>query len=285
MVQQFSTLASLRAEIAARKAAGQRIGFVPTMGALHEGHLSLVKLAQQQADAVVVSIFVNPTQFGPNEDFDRYPRTVDADMALLETVGVDVVYLPEAKEMYPKGFATTVSVDVSLTGHLCGASRPGHFDGVATVVAKLLNQVAPHLAVFGEKDYQQLAVIRRMVADLNLPVEIIGAPIAREADGLAMSSRNRYLSEQEREEAANLYHLLQAGAIALRKQPNQVNTQCALIRQSLLAVGFSEVDYVAAVDAESLQPVTQFMRNGRLMAAAKMGNTRLIDNVAVELMV
>jgi pantoate--beta-alanine ligase len=272
-------VAELRAIIAEWRRSGERVGLVPTMGALHEGHLSLVKRAKEEADRVVVSIFVNPTQFGPNEDFARYPRQEAADRDLLAGVGCDLVYLPGAAEMYPEGFSTTVTV-AGVSEGLCGAFRPVHFQGVATVVAKLLLQALPDIAVFGEKDYQQLQVIKRLTRDLDIPVRIIGAPTLREDDGLAKSSRNAYLTEDERKIAPTLYRLM--GEAAQKVQDGGLASEVsAWVVRQLLAAGFSKVDYVEVRDAGNLQPVERPTAKARLLAAAWLGRTRLIDNIAI----
>jgi pantoate--beta-alanine ligase len=280
MTETCSTVAALRAQISLWRQAGETIALVPTMGALHEGHLALVKLARQHSQRVVVSIFVNPTQFGPHEDFNKYPRQLEQDIALLKQAGADAAYTPTPQEMYPDGFATTVSVK-GLSEGLCGAFRPGHFDGVATVVSKLLLQVLPDVAIFGEKDYQQLAVIRRMVTDLEIPVQITGAPVVRAEDGLALSSRNAYLSPQERQQAPFLHQELQAMALEI-KQGKPIRATLLQAEQRILSSGFRKIDYLQLVDATSLQSLDKFNRPARLLVAAYLGKTRLIDNIAVE---
>ena len=282
-MQTVKRLPDLRAAVDSLRARGH-LALVPTMGALHEGHLTLVREARKRAPAIVVSIFVNPTQFGPNEDLAAYPRQLAQDSALLEAEGVDVLWTPPVEEVYPAGFATTVSV-AGLSETLCGASRPGHFDGVATVVAKLFGQVRPDLALFGEKDWQQLAVIRRMARDLDLsqPMadRILGVPTVREADGLAMSSRNRYLGPDDRAKAAALPRLMGA-AIARIAEGSAVADALELLEAGLVEAGFSSVDYAQLADAESLQPLTAL--NGvpaRLFVAARLAGTRLIDNMPV----
>ncbi len=272
------TPSELHAQVTAWRSAGLRVGFVPTMGALHAGHCSLVALAKQRADKVVASIFVNPTQFGVNEDFSRYPRTETADITALEAAGIDGVYLPSVAAMYPQGFATNITVK-GITEILCGAVRVGHFDGVATVVTKLLIQANPHVAVFGEKDYQQLQVIKQVVADLNLPVEIIGAPILREADGLAMSSRNQYLSTQEREIAVVLHQTLHSVAEKLKTQAASALLPDAI--KAVIAAGFESVDYLELRSHEDLALMETLDRPARLLIAARLGKTRLIDNIAL----
>ena len=282
-MQTVNRLAELRAAVDILRPRGE-VALVPTMGALHEGHLTLVREAKAKAASVVVSIFVNPTQFGPNEDLAAYPRQLTEDSLLLVAEGVDLLWAPPVAEVYPEGFATTVSVS-GLGEGLCGASRPGHFDGVATVVAKLFAQVRPDLALFGEKDWQQLAVIRRMARDLDLaqpaPERILGVATVRESDGLAMSSRNRYLSPDDRARAAVL-------PIAMRKAGAAIEAGASVplvlekTTAALLAGGFTSVDYVELADAGSLEPLGELgERPARLFVAARIGGTRLIDNIAV----
>lgn len=271
------TTKDLRAEIAKWRQAGEKIALVPTMGALHAGHLSLIDIAKQHAKRIVVSIFVNPTQFGPKEDFGRYPRDEAGDMAKLKEAGADLVYIPGTEEMYPQGFATRVSLP-SLTEDLCGAARPNHFEGVATVVTKLLLQCAPDVAVFGEKDFQQLLVIRRLVTDLNIPVEIVAAPIVREKDGLALSSRNAYLSAVERKRAPVLHQVLEETAASLADGEG-CDAATSAGRFKLEANGF-RVDYVAVRDPETLAALFGPIKGpARVMGAVFLGTTRLIDNV------
>lgn len=275
-MQIIRQLSALRERTKLIRAGGESIALVPTMGALHAGHMSLVELAKRQADKVVVSIFVNPKQFGPNEDLARYPRPEEEDARMLAEAGVALLWMPPVAEVYPQGFATNVSVS-RLGDGLCGASRPGHFDGVATVVAKLFNQVRPDIAVFGEKDWQQLAIIRRMALDLDMDLEIVGAPTERDADGLALSSRNAYLSAEQRVQAVALPRALQAAVAAIHDGAS-VADALADARAQILAAGFDSVDYVSLVDAASLEPLSELDREGRILAAARMGTTRLIDN-------
>lgn len=283
-MQTITRLELLRKSVADLRRSGP-VALVPTMGALHEGHLTLVREARNHARHVAVSIFVNPAQFGPNEDLDAYPRQMEQDSALLKAEGVEILWAPDASEVYPEGFATNISVS-GVSDNFCGAARPGHFDGVATVVCKLFHHVLPDVALFGEKDWQQLAVIRRMARDLNLTQpfveKIIGVPTVREADGLAMSSRNAYLSAEERAAAASL-PLAMREAIAAIESGADVAVALAELEKSLLGAGFHAIDYAALADAASLAPLT---RRGtapaRLLVAARIGSTRLIDNMAVE---
>jgi pantoate--beta-alanine ligase len=274
-LQVVSTIAELRAALAPKRAGG--IAMVPTMGALHDGHLSLVR--QAGAPTVVVSIFVNPTQFAPHEDFDAYPRDLSGDIAKLETAGSPIIFAPGAREMYPDGFATTVTVGGPSMG-LETDFRPHFFAGIATVVAKLLLAALPDAAVFGEKDYQQLLVVKRLARDLGLPTEIIGAPILREADGLAMSSRNAYLSPTERAIAGNLNKVLLFAVSRARKGGGLRDAE-AMAAAEIKALGFDSVDYVAIRDAETLAVAESLRRPARLLVAAKIGKTRLIDNMAI----
>jgi pantoate--beta-alanine ligase len=272
------TVHDLRTRVAAWREAGETVALVPTMGAIHAGHLSLVTLANSLADRVVTSLFVNPLQFGPREDFHAYPRDEARDAAALSDAGSDLLYAPDAGEMYPPGFSTKVSVS-DLTEDLCGASRPNHFDGVATVVTKLLLQCGPDKAIFGEKDYQQLLVIKRFVRDLNIPVEIVGGAIVREADGLALSSRNAYLSPAERTIAPVLHQTICQVADDLAKGRGADDASEAA-RFKLESEGF-RVDYVAVRDPETLKPLHGPVTAARVLAAVHLGKTRLIDNVPV----
>ncbi len=274
----ISNLRDLRATVARWRAAGDTVALVPTMGALHEGHLALVDEARTLAPRVVVSIFVNPTQFGPSEDFARYPRDLATDLARLARVGADAAWTPDVDTMYPPGFATRIDV-AGLTDGLCGPLRPGHFSGVATVVTKLLTQVGPDVALFGEKDFQQLRVIQRVAADLDLPVRIRGVPTIREADGLALSSRNRYLTEEERRVAPALHAALTAVAKAAQ-QGMPVAGPIDEATGRLTQAGF-EVQYLTVCDAQTLAPVERVSGPARVFVAAYLGRTRLIDNIPV----
>ena len=256
---------------------GKTIGFVPTMGYLHEGHLSLMRRTRPQCDILVVSIFVNPTQFGPNEDFERYPRDFERDERLCREVGVDVVFYPTADAMYPRPYLTYVHVE-KLSETMCGASRPGHFRGVTTVVTKLFNIVQPHIAVFGQKDYQQSLIIRQMVRDLNFDVEIDVAPIVREADGLAMSSRNKYLSPEERQQALVLYRSLTRAEELIREGERNVDTLLQAMQTVISEAPDARIDYIAIVDAETLEPLSTVRHNTVIALAVYIGTTRLIDN-------
>jgi pantoate--beta-alanine ligase len=277
MLPAFRSVAAVRAQVAAWRQQGLRVALVPTMGALHRGHLTLVEVAKSKIDKVLVSIFVNPTQFGPNEDFAAYPRQEAKDFAQLESVGSDGVFAPTVEEMYPYGFATNVSVK-GLTAGLEGAYRPGHFDGVATVVSKLLIQCGPDLALFGEKDYQQLQVIKRMVRDLDIPVAVQGVATVREADGLAMSSRNAYLSAEQRAIAPALYRVMHKCLRELQDGAPAEGCLAAGVRQ-ILAAGFDSVDYLSLCGAEDLTPMVKLDRPARLIVAARLGKARLIDNI------
>jgi pantoate--beta-alanine ligase len=273
------TIDEARRAVRHARARGEDIGFVPTMGALHEGHLSLVRAAKHRCRAVVVSIFVNPAQFGPNEDFSKYPRTLENDSAQLAREGVDILFTPSTDEMYEPSPAVWVDVE-GLSDRNEGRVRPGHFRGVATVVAKLFNIVQPDVAFFGEKDAAQLAVIRRMVRELRYPVEVVGCPIVREADGLAMSSRNVYLSADERKQAAVLSRALRAAEEAFRRGTSDGNTLATTVRQELSTEPVS-IDYVEVLDPVNLLPVETIKAPTLLAIAARVGGTRLIDNVVL----
>ncbi len=271
----------MRAWSAAQRKAGRRIGFVPTMGYLHEGHLSLVRTAKARGcDAVAASIFVNPAQFGPGEDFEKYPRDEARDLAMLSGEGVDAVFLPGVKDVYPDGYQTYVEVSGVSQG-LCGAMRPGHFRGVATVVAKLLLAALPHVAVFGEKDFQQLAVIRRMVRDLGMGVEIVGASIVREADGLAMSSRNKYLAGEDRVAALCLSKGLRAAADLFAAGVREPEKLVDVARAKILSEPRAMLEYAEARDPETLSPVRSTSERMVILVAARVGPARLIDNITL----
>ena len=269
----------LRQAVAKLRISGPGIAMVPTMGALHAGHVALVDAARARGCQVVVSIFVNPTQFGLNEDLDAYPRREAADVAMLEAAGAALLWAPDVATMYPQGFATSISVS-GVSERWDGAARPGHFAGVATVVAKLLQQVRPDIACFGEKDYQQLAVIRRLVADLDMGIEIVGVPTQRDDDGLALSSRNTYLTPDERAAALALPRALGEARAAIERGGDVAQALSAAAAR-LAKAGFDPIDYIALVDAATLEPVDRLDGQARLLAAAKIGRTRLIDNLAV----
>jgi pantoate--beta-alanine ligase len=276
-MQVASTIAEIRSAVAAARAEGRRIGCVPTMGALHAGHISLVELARQLSDFVVVTIFVNPTQFGPKEDLSRYPRDEAGDLAKARPAGIDLAFCPSAEAMYPAGSQTFIEVR-ELQQPLCGASRPGHFAGVATVVSKLFHITRPHLAVFGEKDYQQLAIIRRMVRDLDFGIEIQGVPIVREADGLALSSRNAYLSPEQRVAALSLSRGLAAAEAAVKAGERDAQKIVALARAPIEAESLARIDYAELRDAEELTTIDRIEKRAVLALAVFVGTTRLIDN-------
>ena len=274
------TVAALRAQVRSWREAGQSVALVPTMGALHAGHISLVDLAKQRADRVVATIFVNPTQFSPTEDFTKYPRTLEADVAKLTASGADAAFTPAPEDMYPEGFCTTVSLRGPATAGLEDRFRPTHFQGVATVVAKLLLQALPDVAIFGQKDFQQLAVIRQLTADLDIPVAIEGAPTVREADGLAMSSRNVYLSPEERAAAPILHRCMSRAAQRIR-DGEALEAALSPARNKIADAGF-EIDYLEVRDAVTLAKVEGRHRKGlRMLVAARLGRTRLIDNIEV----
>ncbi|MBW7905382.1 MAG: pantoate--beta-alanine ligase [Phycisphaerae bacterium] len=275
------TIVEVRAAVAKARRLGRRVGLVPTMGALHEGHGSLIDAARRDCDFVIVSIFVNPTQFGPNEDFARYPRDEPGDTRLCSARGVDVVFAPAPGEMYPPGAVTAVAVP-GLSEVLCGRFRPGHFTGVATIVAKLFNAVQPDVAYFGQKDAQQLTIIRRMTADLEFPVEIVGCPTVREADGLALSSRNRYLSADERGRALCLYRALEAARAMILAGQTDVQAVVAQMRMIVEAARPARIDYIELVSPETLLPAADCRGPVLAALAVHIGQTRLIDNLLVD---
>jgi len=273
-IEMQQTVQSLRTQ-------GKRIGFVPTMGNLHEGHLSLIRIARQQADILIVSLFVNPTQFGPNEDFNAYPRTVETDRALCEQEGVDLIFQPTVEEIYPKDVSVSVT-ETLLSRTLCGATRPGHFDGVCTIVAKLFNITLPDFAVFGEKDAQQLRIIRRMVRDLRFPVEIIPGPTVREPDGLALSSRNQYLTPEQRPQAVCLRRALDEAERLFASGERNPDTITTAMRTRIEREPDAKIDYVSIVDDETLQPLDGSITAPVLVAlAVRVGTPRLIDNTTL----
>jgi len=279
-MQIIATIPAMKAAARAWRGAGQTLGLVPTMGYFHEGHLSLMRQARRETEVVVVSLFVNPTQFGPTEDLEKYPRDLERDCRLAEEVGVDVLFTPTTEAMYPPDYCTYVTVE-RITEHLCGASRPGHFRGVATVVLKLFNIVQPHRAYFGEKDFQQLAVIRRLVTDLNLDVEIVPMPIVREPDGLAMSSRNDYLNAEERQAALVLSRALRhAEALVASGERDAERIRQAVV-DMIRAEPLADIDYVAVVDPQTFEAVPVMAERTLLALAVRIGPARLIDNVVL----
>ena len=280
-MQVATTIAEIRARVGQARAAGKTVGFVPTMGALHAGHVSLIQAAAERCGFVVVSLFVNPTQFGPGEDFEKYPRPFDQDLAICEEHGVDAVFAPSRTEMYPRDNLTWVTVE-KVSKPLCGRSRPGHFRGVATVCAKLFNVVGADMAFFGQKDAQQVAVIQRMVADLNMPLEIVVCPTVREPDGLALSSRNQYLGPQERIDATVIYRSLQRSAELIRQGETDAARIADQMRDVLRQAPALRVEYVNIVDAESLDDLRQVKGKVLVAVAGRLGSTRLIDNIVVD---
>lgn len=273
--------AAVRSAVKEWRKQGLRVGFVPTMGYLHEGHKSLMQKAKEDCDKVVVSIFVNPMQFGKGEDLGKYPRDLEADRRLCEAVGVDLIFHPAVTEIYPQGYRSYVDMD-GLTGELCGKSRPGHFRGVCTVVNKLFNIVTPDAAFFGQKDAQQLAVIKRMVMDLNMDIEIVGCPIIREADGLAKSSRNTYLSEEERKAALVLYRTILMGKELVKSGMKDTRVLVREMKRNIRKEKLAKIDYVEAVSMETIEPVKEVGKNILVAMAVYIGTTRLIDNFTIE---
>lgn len=263
------------------RGSGKNIAFVPTMGFLHEGHLSLLRAGKSRADVLVLSIFVNPTQFGPKEDFNEYPRDMEGDLSKADTAGVDIVFTPSAEDMYSEGFQTSIKIE-KIPQHLCGLSRPGHFEGVATVVAKLFNIVSPHVAIFGQKDYQQLTVIRRMVMDLNMGIEIVGVPTLREPDGLAMSSRNKYLNSEERVSALCLKKSIDMALDYAKSGERDSAVIISSIRELILSHPFTNIDYVNICDPLTMEDKEKISGESLLALAVKIGKTRLIDNCLIK---
>ncbi len=261
---------------------GKKIGLFPTLGFLHEGHLELIRQVRKRSDYVVMSLFVNPIQFGPNEDFEKYPRDTEGDLKKAKSEGVDMVFMPPVNEMYPAGFQSVVRVD-NITKHLCGKSRPGHFEGVTTVVAKLFNITKPHMAVFGQKDFQQLAVIRRMVKDLNMDIEIIGVPTVREPDGLAMSSRNKYLNPEERKSALSLKKAMGMANRLAGEGETDTSKIISSIRELILSFPFTNIDYISICDPDTLEDINLLKEQSLLALAVKVGGTRLIDNCMINI--
>ena len=273
----IKTAAEMQQQCREIRESGQTIAFIPTMGFFHEGHLELMRVGKKKADKTVISIFVNPTQFGPNEDFEDYPRDTEGDLTKAGQVGVDLAFLPPVEEIYPDGFQTKVSV-TGITRFLCGASRPGHFDGVTTVVSKLFNITKPNFAVFGQKDFQQLTVIRRMVRDLNMDIEIIGVPTYREPDGLAMSSRNSYLQTEERKSALCLKKSLDLVETMIGQGEKKVEILLAAVKKMILSHPHTEIDYIHFCDPTTLEDIGEFNGQCLLALAVRVGKTRLIDN-------
>ena len=277
----YRSISSLTKKIKEIKKQGKAIGLVPTMGFLHEGHMSLIRRAAKDTDCVIVSIFVNPTQFGPKEDFKKYPRDMKKDLKLCEKEAVDIIFAPEAREMYPEGFATYVKVE-RITDMLCGASRPGHFSGVATVVAKLFNIIMPDIAYFGQKDGQQAAVIRRMAKDLDLPVKIKVEPVVREKDGLAMSSRNIYLNSEERNQAVCLYKALKLAKVLFNKGERDSKKIINKMSQLINKEDKAKIEYISIVDTEELRGMKRISGQALVAVAVWVGKTRLIDNIILD---
>lgn len=278
----LSTIQDIKAEVRKARKKDKSVGFVPTMGFLHEGHLSLVKTAKKENDLVIVSIFVNPTQFGPGEDFETYPRDLDRDSKLVEAMGADIVFAPNTKEIYPDGCSTYVEIDGDITKQLCGASRPGHFKGVTTVVSKLFNIITPDRAYFGQKDAQQVAVIKKMVRDLHFDIEIVPCPIIREKDGLAMSSRNIYLNEEERRAAVILSKSLSHAEKVIKKGELDASKINNFIIDNISNEPLAEVDYVEIVNPKTLESLTNIQDEVLIALAVRIGKARLIDNIKLE---
>ena len=259
---------------------GQTIALIPTMGFFHDGHLELMRVGKRRSDKVIISIFVNPTQFGPTEDYDEYPRDMEGDLSKAQEVGVNLVFVPAVEEMYPDGFQTNITVE-KVTKYLCGLSRPGHFDGVATVVAKLFNITKPRLAIFGQKDFQQLTMIRRMVKDLNMDIEIVGVPTVRESDGLAMSSRNQYLSPEKRRSALSLKKSLELAHDMFDKGEKDAIKIKSAIEKLILSFSYTEIDYVTICDPITMEDIDNLEEQSLIALAVRVGKTRLIDNALI----
>jgi pantoate--beta-alanine ligase len=276
----IDTVKKMHARTKAIRLSGKKIGLFPTLGFLHEGHLELIRQAKKRADCIVMSLFVNPTQFGPNEDFEKYPRDIEGDIKKAAGEGTEIVFMPSVQEMYPEGFQSVVKVE-NITKYLCGKSRPGHFEGVTTVVAKLFNIIKPHIAVFGQKDFQQLAVIRRMVKDLDMDIEIIGVPTFREPDGLAMSSRNKYLNPEERKSALCLKKAMDMVIKLVEQGERESNKILAVIRDLILSFPYTNIDYISICDPDTLEDINLLKEKSLLALAVKVGATRLIDNCLI----
>jgi pantoate--beta-alanine ligase len=276
-LETIETIAAMQETSEGWRRGGDIIALVPTMGFLHEGHVELLRVGRGKGDKLIMSLFVNPTQFGPQEDYGSYPRDTEGDLEKARSVGVDAVFIPTAKDMYPNGYQTTVKVE-EITQYLCGESRPGHFTGVTTVVAKLFNITRPHVAIFGEKDYQQLVVVRRMVTDLNMAIEIVGVPTVREHDGLAMSSRNSYLTPEERESALSLKKGMDMASAMVEKGEKESAKIIAAVRELILSHPFTEIDYVTICNRENLIDIETVEEPALLALAVKVGRARLIDN-------
>jgi pantoate--beta-alanine ligase len=281
-MQIVHSIAQLRASLKQARKIGQSVGFVPTMGYLHAGHASLIHRARRENDVVVVSVFVNPTQFGPNEDLDAYPRDPDKDLALMRAEGTDIAFFPSADEIYPAGYATYVTLEGPMTQALCGRSRPGHFRGVTTVVSKLFHVTTPDRAYFGQKDAQQVAVIRQMVSDLDFDVQIVACPIVREPDGLALSSRNTYLSETQRAQASGISRALFEAREMILAGQRDAALLADHIKKRITAIDSAAIDYVSIADARTLADLDTLIGEVLIAVAVKMGRTRLIDNIRVE---
>lgn len=277
----IENIASMHALSERKRMEGKLIGFVPTMGFLHEGHLSLIREARKQTDIVIVSIFVNPTQFGPREDYDNYPRDLEGDKEKVDSTGGDIIFAPSARDMYPESYLTYVNVE-GITETLCGLSRPGHFTGVTTVVTKLFNIVKPHMAFFGQKDYQQSVVIKRMVRELNMDIDIIVLPTVREPDGLAMSSRNSYLSEKERMAAPVLYNTLMMASEMIKNGERNTWRIYSEMKRMIESEPFAVIDYIAITDPENLRDISVIEGTTLIALAVRIGDTRLIDNILTE---